>query len=297
MVKKGSVPDAWEDDDWEARADKAAAEPPAPAPAPETLSKKERLAQHAELNRKIWESAQEPDNGVPLQFLTHSPAPPLAQPFKAPMQVLSRKPMIARRGGGAAGGMAGLSIRDDSDDEQDTKPPETPEEIRARQQREREEKQRRYDEARAKIFGASNTNPGAGTGGGGRGNSGRSSGASTPGAVTPPRSGSERRGRGRGRGAHRGHNNDRGGSGDYQRSKDASQFGGVSLREEGRQGSHGRELFDPSYAPKPGFALDKKGSTPGSGRSTPRDDEQAFRAPRGPDGGGRGGFGFARRGA
>lgn len=49
------VPDAWEDD-WETQADKMANEPEQPTPqAP--LSKAERLAQHAEQNRKLWESA------------------------------------------------------------------------------------------------------------------------------------------------------------------------------------------------------------------------------------------------
>lgn len=49
--------DAWDDDDWEAQADKAATEPPPPPKAAAPLTKKERLAQHAELNRKLWESA------------------------------------------------------------------------------------------------------------------------------------------------------------------------------------------------------------------------------------------------
>jgi hypothetical protein len=49
------VPDAWEDD-WETQADKMANEPEQSATqAP--LSKAERLAQHAEQNRKLWESA------------------------------------------------------------------------------------------------------------------------------------------------------------------------------------------------------------------------------------------------
>ena len=61
MAKKpiSKVPDAWEDDDWETQADRAAAEgtkdePEEPAP---RLTNAERRAQHAELNRKIWESA------------------------------------------------------------------------------------------------------------------------------------------------------------------------------------------------------------------------------------------------
>ena len=61
MVKKSAVPDAW-DDDWETQADKAA-DQDAPQPA-ESVSqplqpktKAERLAQHSEANRKLWESA------------------------------------------------------------------------------------------------------------------------------------------------------------------------------------------------------------------------------------------------
>jgi hypothetical protein len=57
-------------------------------------------------------------------------------------------------------------------------------------------------------------------------------------------------------------------------------------------------LFDPGYAPKPGFNLQKRGeaAAQSGGRSTIREEDQVIRAPRGPDGSGRGGFGFARRG-
>lgn len=57
MSKKNAVPDAWEDD-WESQADKAdAVAAPAKAEEPVKISKAERLAQHAETNKKIWESA------------------------------------------------------------------------------------------------------------------------------------------------------------------------------------------------------------------------------------------------
>lgn len=57
MSKKAEVPDAW-DDDWEAQADSIDT-PTETAKAEERvkLSKAERLAKHAELNKKIWESA------------------------------------------------------------------------------------------------------------------------------------------------------------------------------------------------------------------------------------------------
>jgi hypothetical protein len=61
MVKKTAVPDAW-DDDWEAQADKLVSDDsnkkPEPEPEPEIpQTKAERLARHAETNRKLWESA------------------------------------------------------------------------------------------------------------------------------------------------------------------------------------------------------------------------------------------------
>jgi hypothetical protein len=59
-----------------------------------------------------------------------------------------------------------------------------------------------------------------------------------------------------------------------------------------------RELYDPGYAPKPGFNIQKRvepAGQPGNQPGTPREEDQIIRAPRGPDGSGRGGFGFARR--
>jgi hypothetical protein len=165
-------------------------------------------------------------------------------------------------------GLEQLTLQDDDEDEAEPKKQETPEEIRKRQQRELEEKQRRYEEARAKIFGDSNP----------------SSGQSTPRTGTPPL-GSEgrQRGRGRGRGA-RGRDQDNG----RQNRRQA----------ENQQQGNSRELFDPGYSPKPGFNLQKRGdlsAQSGSRSATPREEDQIIRTPRGPDGTGRG-FAFARRG-
>lgn len=55
MVKKSAVPDAW-DDDWESQADKTDQEPVVQEDIPRT-TKAERLAQHAETNKKLWQSA------------------------------------------------------------------------------------------------------------------------------------------------------------------------------------------------------------------------------------------------
>lgn len=57
MNKKAVVPDAW-DDDWESQADKADAAVAAAKEEEEVkVTKAERLAKHAETNRKLWESA------------------------------------------------------------------------------------------------------------------------------------------------------------------------------------------------------------------------------------------------
>lgn len=57
MGKKAVFSDAWEDD-WESQADKAdEQEGGALLEEPVKISKAERLAQHAETNKKIWESA------------------------------------------------------------------------------------------------------------------------------------------------------------------------------------------------------------------------------------------------
>jgi hypothetical protein len=57
MSKKAVIPDAW-DDDWESQADKVDAEAgKAKAEEQVKVTKAERLARHAETNKKIWESA------------------------------------------------------------------------------------------------------------------------------------------------------------------------------------------------------------------------------------------------
>ncbi|CAJ0545877.1 Ff.00g093500.m01.CDS01 [Fusarium sp. VM40] len=274
-----TVPDAWEDD-WEAKADKMVQEPEQTTPqAP--LSKSERLAQHAEQNRKLWESADAPQTFHYIEAGSNSGVP-LTAPFKPQVKVLSRKPIIAKRG--ATAGMSGLSLDDDNEPRQEV--PMSPEEIRAKQKRDREEKQRRYEEARAKIFGESNP----------------SSGTSSPGAVTPPRTdGYTGRGRGRGRGGYR--NND---ARQLENRQPDNRGFDAPRRMQNASGS-GRELFDPNCTPKPEPVPQRRQAEYSSpGRSTtPRDEQQQqqqlqpqapIRTPKGPDGSGRGGFGFAQRG-
>lgn len=56
------MPDAWDDDDWEVKADRAAAgatshAEPGASQSQVSMTKAQRLAQHAESNRKLWASA------------------------------------------------------------------------------------------------------------------------------------------------------------------------------------------------------------------------------------------------
>ncbi|KFY38967.1 hypothetical protein V495_06250 [Pseudogymnoascus sp. VKM F-4514 (FW-929)] len=294
MAKNGSaVPDAW-DDDWEAQADKEE-EGGVKLEQPEEvkLSKAERLAKHAEENKKMWQTAETPET---FHFLAAKDTVPLKTEFKPALKVLSRKP--ASQGAG-----------DGDDDEQQGKKQLSVEEIRAKTQREREEKQKKYEEVRARLFGTDTKSKqlsveeiraktqrereekqkkyeevrarlfGTDT----------KSGSSSPGNVTPPGQGDDRRGGGgRGKGRNRGNGDSIGRAQDIRR-PDSSHSGP-------------RELFDPNYTAKPGaVSVARRGNDASSGRSTPnstrgdREEAQILRTPRGPDAG-RGGFGFANRG-
>ncbi|KAL6832728.1 hypothetical protein V8C40DRAFT_143724 [Trichoderma camerunense] len=282
------VPDAW-DDDWEAQADrldrKEAKEPQA-VPQP-NLSRQERMQQHAEANRKLWESAD--STTETFHYIeANGGGVPLTTSFKPQVKVLSRKPVIAKKD--PVTGLAQMSL-DDGDDGRPQQAQMTPDEIRAKQKRDREEKQRRYDEARAKIFGESapssrGSSPGTGT-------------------VTPPRTegrGSYR-GRGRGRGGNYsggynyGNNGGSGSSNNNSSSAINNESSGQQFepRRPAAQPGPRRELFDPSSSPKPESIRRGGSDSPMRGQAG-RDEHQAIRAPRGPDGSGRGGFGFARRG-
>ncbi|KAK0729033.1 hypothetical protein B0T21DRAFT_205162 [Apiosordaria backusii] len=289
---RSQPPDAW-DDDWESQADRLAkTEPTEPEPPQAPLTKAERRAKHAEEQRKLWESAEAPEEPA---FLPIANTVPLATPFKAPMKLLSRRPnpqkTIIRD---PVTGLEQLTIQDDDDEDQDTatQKPETPEERKERQRKELEEKQRRYQEARAKIFGDSNP----------------SSGQSTPGTVTPPHGneggGGGGRGNHRGRGG-RGRGNGRGGR-DYSSTntnngRNNRQPPSQQPQQTADPSSSSRELFDPEYSPKPpSHTNPRRGNGPSqvpSRSHTPlREEDQITRQPRGPDGSGRGGFGFAKRG-
>lgn len=188
---------------------------------------------------------------------------PLKTEFRPALKVLSRKPapkVVQKQD--PITGLAQMTVEDyEDEDEELNKNRPTPEEMRLKAQREREEKQRKYEEVRARLFGTSN------------GGSGRSS----PGNITPPKQsedGRNNRSRGRGRGGSR---------------QD-------SRRPDTQSGT--KELFDPDYTPKPSSVTIQRrgggGEGSSNGRSTPREEEQVIRTPKGPDGSDRGGF--ARRG-
>ncbi|CAG8978756.1 hypothetical protein HYALB_00012741 [Hymenoscyphus albidus] len=260
MVKKAAIPDAW-DDDWESLADKEAGGVQLTQPPEEEvkISKAERLARHAETNKKIWQSAEEPET---FHYLAAHDNVPLKTEFKPALKVLSRKPTPkAVQKIDPVTGLAKLTLEDEDDEEDEVKNRPSPEELRLKAQKEREEKQKRYDEVRARIMGTSGTS------------------SLSSGVVTPPTSSEGNRNRGKGRGGLR-----------QEAARPTSQSGRPVSQ------SSSKELYDPDYTSKPGVAMQKRsGEGSRTERSTPRDEEQIIRSPKGPDGAGRG-FGFARGG-
>ena len=220
---------------------------------------------------------------------------PLKSEYKPPTVLLSRKgPKVQSRSSRPpTTGVQDLSLsngnpssgagQESSEDEEEVQARElTLAERQAKAAKERGEKQRRYEERRKELFGASNTGttfPAQQQG------TQNKSGASTPASLTPPgsRSATPCRGRG-GRGGRRG-----GAVGDH----------GTISRNQSRGGAQQRELYDTSYAPKPESAFIQRrerenGPTIPSNVSNIPPIQQPIRAPRGPDGSGRGGFGFTR---
>ncbi|KAL6910670.1 hypothetical protein GGI43DRAFT_19516 [Trichoderma evansii] len=285
MSRAGGVPNAWDDEDWEAQADRSERKEAQVAPQP-NLSRQERLHQHAEANRRLWESADSSKETFHYVEAAGGGVP-LTATFKPQVKVLSRKPVIAKKD--PVTGLSQLSLDDDDDASRAPEVQLTPDEIRAKQKRDREEKQRRYDEARAKIFGESapssrGSSPGTGT-------------------VTPPRTEGRGAYRGRGRGRGGGYNNNSGYN--YSNNNNVNVSSETSSqqfepRRPANQPGPRRELFDPSSSPRPDSL--RRGGREGSGSDTSmrgqagRDEHQAIRSPRGPDGSGRGGFGFTQRG-
>ena len=197
---------------------------------------------------------------------------PLRSDLKPSIKLLSRKPaptVVSRKD--PVSGIEKLTLEADDDDDEDEEgkvQPLSAEERLLKAQREREEKQRKYEEARERLFGSPSP----------------ASGVSSPRNGTSPPSRSGERGRGRSRG---------------HVSKESSR----DMRDIGEDQSgpstsgKTRQLYDPNYNAKPDSmsVQRKEQQSMDSGSSTPVE-EAAIRSSRGPDGNGRGGIGFTRRG-
>jgi len=262
------VPDAWEDD-WSNAVDEQPTPPNDPTEtkkASSKVSKAQRRAQQAEFNRQIWTEAEGPRETN--YFLESRNVVPLRSEFKPPPILLSRKGPIIHSPKPHIGALADLNLNDrnaeSSEDEDEVKERELSlAERQAQAAKDREEKQRKYEERRLELFGpnssSSNTQHVS------------KSGNSSPSSLTPPGSRSATPNRGRGKGGRRG--------------------GAVANTRNQSRTSQQRELYDSSYLPKPdsGYTQRRENGIPSS--RTP--EIQPIRAPRGPDGTGRGGFGFA----
>lgn len=193
-----------------------------------------------------------------FHYLESRTSVPLKTEFKPAVTVLSRKPQLATR---QSNTNAAENQDADSDEDENKKPELTAEERKAKAQREREEKQRKYEEVRERLFGSPATE----------------SGASTPGNTTPPKHG-DKKGKGKGR-AHSG-------------ADGRDQSYGRPKRDSSAASNKSKQLYDPDNVSRP----------TSSGPQRPRQQQQQqpqqhpVRSPRGPDGSGRGGFGFANRG-
>ncbi|MCJ1461529.1 hypothetical protein MMC07_000126 [Pseudocyphellaria aurata] len=152
METSRRVPDAW-DDDWVSSADKSSTAPLDPLPSSTTLTKAERRARQAELNKQIWQDAETPKDSF---FLNTRGEVPLKSDFKPAMKVLSRKPRPKTANTAASPGSGQNTLDDDDDDDENDAPNTTmtTEERQLKAQREREEKQKKYEEARERLFGA-----------------------------------------------------------------------------------------------------------------------------------------------
>lgn len=294
------------------------------------ISKAERLAKHAELNKKIWDTAYVPTYIYPsfsldhpnmlntksknvyretnegFHFLAAKDQVPLKTEYKPTVKVLSRKPTptttiasskITSHKNDATIGMAqlGLEGSDDEDEEDGIGKGQnlSPEEMKQKAQRDREEKQRRYEEARQRLFGSSNsttsmdglTSKPAGVGGenmDGRRSAGRSGrGSSIAGGTV---------------GISDGARNNR----DLRRNEASTSTLSSKPRPRALPAEQGpkRQLYDPNDSGKPeSVSIQRRPQEiitmeNGSQQQQQQQVQQPIREPRNPDGSGRGGFGF-----
>lgn len=269
------VPDAW-DDEWSSAAD-AQSQQPETEPSKKLSAKQtkaQKRAAQAEFNRQLWAEAEGPRETN--YFLQSQNVVPLRQEFKAPPTLLSRKgPILQKPRPNNTAEVANLALRDkdesSEDEEEKTARQKALEDAKVQAAKDREEKQRKYEERRAELFGSAS---GTGTNGFSARPTSRS-GASSPASLTPPgsRSSTPHRGgkRGRGRGNFNGQN--------ISRPQQQQQL---------------REVYDPSYAAKPSstYLLRREQGQDGALKEV-----QPVREPKAPDGSGKNGAGFVKRGS
>ena len=289
------VPDAW-DDDYEAVVDvsldtsplfkeffltsnghKHPKSPASQASAPPKVSRAERKAQHAEANRALWDSAENPET---FHFIeTRSKNVPLKSDFKPALKVLSRKPKPQQQPGQfPANGSPEIQQHfeatrwepdDDYDSEEEARRERerTLEEKQQQTKREREQKQRKYDEVRQRLFGSSSQANGLSSG---------KDASTTPGSAPKARS-----------------------KAPQQKRVEHCVKEQPSSREMSParlQSTNAKQLFDPGYTPKPSSRPAEKnqnGARPGQSHNI--EEPQIIRSPRGPHNIGKGGAGFVQR--
>ena len=194
---------------------------------------------------------------------------PLTSTFKPQPILLSRKGPAKSTSSGKtlADGVGGLSLNqqdESSEDDETTAKKLTPAEIAAQAAKEREIKQRRYEERRQELFGTTQSTTKQQP---------HRSGNSSPKDLTPPHSRSSTPNRGRGRG---GNSNGRGRGG-----------GNSNFSVQPRP-----QLYEPSYSPKPDSAYVQRQEA-GLPKMLKVHEVYPIRAPKGPDGSGPNGHGFA----
>lgn len=240
---------------------------------PKPASRAQRKAQHVEANKALWESAENPET---FHFVETKNDVPLKSAPKTAMKVLSRKPKqeqpkLAKRSSSAlpTNDMQNLELGEEEDiDSEEEERREKERGLKARQEQarvEREEKQKKYKEVRERLFGTTpESTPNAQASNTAK--LSRSSSGQRQSPVRPDRKPAANDG------------SDPTSSADQSPSRPPKQ-------------QHA-QLFEPGYAPKPGstFLQGRNGTS-----RSPQPESQHIRQPRGPDGSGRGGFGFSSR--
>ena len=178
--------------------------------------------------------------------------------FKPAVKVLSRKPTPKATGAVGSTGLQQLNLEDDEEDDENDSGKQVMS-LEERQQKallDREEKQKKYEEARQRLFGSGSTSE------------------SQPRECATPIPAQHN-------GATRGQSKGR---------------GGPDTRPLSSTSNKPRQLFDPNYTAKLDSAyIQKRENVPKPGSSMPVE-QQVVRNPRGPEKIGKGGFGFASRG-